>query len=224
MRLLLTICLCFFLNQIQSQVFVVSSGTDMIISAGSTVNAGGLMLTPNANFKLSNISLHQNKDVVNFIGHSVANRTYKFSSTTETFSGELRIYYQEGELIGHKEESLKIHLHDGVKWHAKESKINNLDSNHVSSKTFSHSLNELALASLNDDSELTVFGNPVTYKLVFRITNSAKVTFYNMEGNLIWNKYLNDGFHYIDILGLPQGLYFLKANQTIKKIVLLSNN
>ncbi|MDG1212940.1 MAG: hypothetical protein P8N20_02365, partial [Flavobacteriaceae bacterium] len=83
---------------IRSQsIFVGSNASEkMTIKGNSYLYYDGLTLTPSSDFHLSNTKLSKSGSTSNTISSSI-NRSYLFNTTTASFTGSLKISYQEGE-------------------------------------------------------------------------------------------------------------------------------
>ena len=141
------IILLFVSNKLESQIFTVSSGTDLFISSGTTFSADGLTLVPSANLTLTNLSLTKNSTISNAASPTAVSRFYKFSATTNSFSGTLQVNYSDGELAGLTESTLQVNVHNGTIWGNYASTTNDASNNYVLSNSLSSvALNEIALA------------------------------------------------------------------------------
>ena len=143
--------ICFFvLNfNLRSQIFTVSSGTDLVIKSGATFSADNLTLVPSADYTLSNLSLARNATKTNaFTDPFAVSRFYKFSATTNAYSGTIQVNYSDGELNGLTESTLRVNVHNGTSWSDYASTTNETTNNYVLSNSLSAvALNEIALAS-----------------------------------------------------------------------------
>ena len=143
--------ICFFvLNfNLRSQIFTVSSGTDLVIKSGATFSVDNLTLVPSADYTLSNLSLARNATKTNaFTDPFAVSRFYKFSATTNAYSGTIQVNYSDGELNGLTESTLRVNVHNGTSWSDYASTTNETTNNYVLSNSLSAvALNEIALAS-----------------------------------------------------------------------------
>lgn len=131
---------------LQSQIFTVSSGTDLFIAANTIFSADKLTLTPSSNLTLTNVSLTNNSTVTNSTSATYAARVYKFSSTTNAFSGTIQVNYLDAELSGLTESTLQANVHNGTQWMPYTSATNDVSGNIVLSNSISSvALNEIAL-------------------------------------------------------------------------------
>ena len=81
----------------------------MTIKGNSYLYYDGLTLTPSSDFHLSNTKLSKSGSTSNTISSSI-NRSYLFNTTTASFTGSLKITYQDSELNGETENSLGLVL------------------------------------------------------------------------------------------------------------------
>ena len=101
---------------LQAQILSAGVGTEFSIGAGTTVSADGLELTPSALYSLSNITLSKSNTVSNSTSLSYINSVYQFSATAPSFSGALKMYYNNIELNGLTPSGLKLLVHNGTTW------------------------------------------------------------------------------------------------------------
>ncbi len=111
---------CFLLGLLsfttQAQVISVTPGTDFNIVAATVISADSMDLVPAANFTINGSSLVKNNVVNNSTGITHLNRVYQFSTATNAFSGALKMYYNNAEVNGLTESSLKLLFHNGSSW------------------------------------------------------------------------------------------------------------
>lgn len=135
---------------LQAQILTVSPGTDLVIKPGTVFFADNIILTPAADFTLSNISLSRNTIVSHPVLNTYIARVYQFSASTNPFSGSIQINYQDGaELNGLSESDLQLNIHNGLSWQAFASTTNDVVNNYVLTTSLSGlQLNELTLAAI----------------------------------------------------------------------------
>ena len=135
----------FFVNIISSQIISVVSGSTIDIASGTVLSADGLEVIPTTNFSL-NASITKSTTLNNSAAFPYIPRVYQFSQTTNPFSGTIKIYYQDSELVGlgFTESTSKILYHDGTSWAIDNSSANDATLNTTLSSTLSAKLlNEL---------------------------------------------------------------------------------
>jgi hypothetical protein len=134
---------------LQAQSLVVSSGTDLVIKQGTVFSSDGLVLTPSADFTLSNVNITRNTTTTHPAINTYIGRVYTFSSGTAPFNGTIRVNYQDGaELNGLSETNLQLNTFNGSVWQAFPSATNDPVNNYVISGSISGlQLDELTLAS-----------------------------------------------------------------------------
>jgi hypothetical protein len=150
-----TLCILFLLtaskfSSLQAQIFSVSPGTDLVIKQGTVFSADDLVLTPSADFTLSNVSLRRNPTVTHTAINTYIARVYKFSAGTNLFNGTIRINYKDGaELNSLPESSLQLNAFDGTAWQSFASATNDPVNNYVVTGSISGlQLDEMTLASI----------------------------------------------------------------------------
>ena len=135
---------------LQAQIISISPGTDLLIKQGTAFSFDSLILTPSADFTLSNVSVSRSSVVSHPAANPYIARVYQFSSST-TFAGTIQINYLDGaELNGLAEADLQLNAHDGVTWQAFASGTNDPVNNYVLTTSLSGlQLDEITLASVN---------------------------------------------------------------------------
>ena len=135
---------------LQAQILTVSPGTDLVIKPGTLFFADNFILTPSADFTLSNISLSRNTLLIHPVLNTYIARVYQFSTSTNPFSGTIQINYQDGaELNGLSETDLQLNVHNGFTWQQFASTTNDVVNNYVLSTSLPGvQLNELTLAAI----------------------------------------------------------------------------
>ncbi len=127
-------------------IMAVASDSGFNIKSGTIICADGLDITPSSNFSLTS-SLSLSSTVSNSTTIPHINRSYQFSTTTNPFSGDLKINYNDTELNSLVESDLKILYNDGSSWNIDNSSTNDATINYVSTTFGAKSLNELSLAA-----------------------------------------------------------------------------
>ena len=133
---------------IRSQsIFVGSNASEkMTIKGNSYLYYDGLTLTPSSDFHLSNTKLSKLGATTNTISSSI-NRSYLFNTTTASFTGSLKISYQEGELNGETENSLGLVLFIGSNWENQSTTNSDTSSNFIIASVNDKTLKEITLSN-----------------------------------------------------------------------------
>ena len=146
----LSLLFLLFYNFSRSQIITLSPGSDLTIKQGTPFFADNIILTPSSDFTLSNVSLSRNTTATHTPNNIYISRVYRFSNTTNPFSGSIQFNYQDAELNGLPESTLQLNIHDGTTWRFFNSAGNDIVNNYVLTTSLSGvQLNELALASSN---------------------------------------------------------------------------
>lgn len=149
--------------QAQIQILTITNGSSMKVLSGTTLDMGGLTLTPSADFTLSGENtLSLTTTVVKPTSRSYIPRVYQFTNTTATYSGSIVINYLDDELNTVPEADLKTYIHNGTSWMLFNSTVTPT-SNFVTSDVLNSSLEELTLA-LPNASFITV-NSPHSYQI-----------------------------------------------------------
>lgn len=139
-----------YCNFLHAQIITVTSGSDLTILAGTPFSADGLILTPSADYTLSNVSLSRTSTVVNTNSSPYIARVYQFSTTMNPFSGTVQINYQPGELNGIVPSTLQLNAHNGTSWNSFVTAVNDGPNNFVLSGALSgQPLSEMTLGVLS---------------------------------------------------------------------------
>ena len=132
-----------------AQLTVDGPGSSLTIQNGTQLHADGLTLIPSADFTLSNFTLSKSATVVHTTVNTYISRVYRFSNTSNAFSGSIQINYNDGaELNGLAEADLTLNIHNGTNWAQYPASTRDAINNFVLTNGLSGiTLNELTLAS-----------------------------------------------------------------------------
>lgn len=80
-----------------------------------------------------------------------------------------------------------------------------------------------------DDSQIKIIESPFNDCLKIEIndlidSDKNQVFIYNIEGNIIFKSYINNKINYIDLSGNPNGIYFVKYKNSLKKCMKININ
>ena len=148
-----------------AQVITALPGSDITIKQGTVFFADNLVLTPSADFTISNTTLSHNITVSHQASSPYIARVYHFSGATAPFSGSIKINYTDGaELNGLAESGLQLNIHNGIGWQAFNAAANDVTNNYV----FTPSISNIIL------SEMTLAENDAPLPLQWRSFTVAK--------------------------------------------------
>jgi hypothetical protein len=128
-----------------AQLSVGSEGIS--IAAGSTFSTEGVTLIPQGVFTLTNNTLQKSATPVNIGGsvNSIANVVY--ASSPLSFTGTVRLYYQESELNGNPEAGLKLAYRSSGTWNSSNTSSVNTTDNYVEETVTSRSFDGLTAST-----------------------------------------------------------------------------
>ena len=201
------------LHAANSQIISVAVGTNMNIEAGTVFSADNMVLIPSAKFTLTGISLVRNSSIINASTTlSAIARVYKFSKTSNPFSGTLQINYQTGtELKTMAESNLKMYIQNGTIWNLYTGGIQNLIDHSISSLPISAvALNEVTLGACTPPVTPTISLTQATC-----ILGTGSISVSSTKTALTFS---NDGINYTNTTGIFAGLipgtYYITAKNT----------
>lgn len=142
--------LALHLSSVWSQpVIHIENGVDLFIQPQTAVNLGGLVITPSGNFTLTNTSLERTATLQQPTANSHIQRVYRFSNTVPSFSGNIRLYYEDDELNQLPEATLTLNINNGTAWQDFKTNVTRNGQNNFveTGMPSSVSLLELTLAS-----------------------------------------------------------------------------
>jgi hypothetical protein len=114
--LLLSICSALLWLQGSSQLSV-GSTDPLYIQSGTTFFVDSLVLIPSTNTTVSNTNLTKSYSSISGPGGALSiTRVYNFSTALPTYNGEAGIIYDDAELAGNPEASLRIAYRTGPTW------------------------------------------------------------------------------------------------------------
>ena len=132
----------------KAQTIFIGSDTNekLFIANGTSFFTQGLTLTPSVDFMFSNNQISLINTVSNTIGSAI-NRSYLFSSVTNSFTGGLKITYQDSELNDETEADLNLVLFSGSQWNNQTTTKSSTISNFILASVSNKSFNEITLNS-----------------------------------------------------------------------------
>lgn len=132
----------------QAQLLTVAPGTNLTIMNGTVFKVDDLILTPSADFIISNNTLTKSTTAIHFSPNPYISRVYQFTNTTDPFTGSVQINYNDGaELNGIPETQLTLNIHNGALWLPYTASTRDATNNYVLSNGVVTGLNELTLAN-----------------------------------------------------------------------------
>jgi hypothetical protein len=146
-----TLLFFLFSNLTQAQEITIASGTAFKIPSGVIFHVNGISLTPSATFDLNGLSITKNAAITPLQPINTRPsllRAYTFSATSPSFSGTIRVDYQDGELNGLNENTLEVNYYQDTNWYNVPTASNDATNNYVISNALTtQSLKEITLAS-----------------------------------------------------------------------------
>ena len=129
-------------------VFIGSNVNEKItLKTNTYIHIDGLTINPTADFNIVNNTISKLGTTSNTISSSI-NRSYYFNNSTASFTGSLKIAYQDSELNGETESDLKLVLFSSNQF---------INQTTISSNTFSNFL--VANVTNKSFNEITLFNN-----------------------------------------------------------------
>ena len=106
-----------FTTMIRAQLLKVSAGTDLTILSGTAFKIDSMVLTPSADFVISNNTVVKSTTIIHSSVNPYIARVYQFTNNTNPFTGSLQVNYTDGaELNGIPEGSLALNVNNGTSW------------------------------------------------------------------------------------------------------------
>ena len=97
--------------------FYISSGTSFYISPNNEVAIDQLGLKPSIAFTVNGTNnVSRSTSIVHPANNSYISRVFQFGSTTNSFSGDITIFYEDAELNGIPENALTLNVYNGTRW------------------------------------------------------------------------------------------------------------
>ncbi|MDA7699128.1 cadherin domain-containing protein [Flavobacteriaceae bacterium] len=137
-------------------IYIGSNASEkMTIKGNSYIHYDGLTHTPSSDFHLSNTKLSKLGATSNTISSSI-NRSYLFTTATSSFTGSLKITYQDSELNGESESSLGLVLFSGSTWENQTTTSSDTSSNFIVASVNGKTLNEITLSVNHPPTDITL--------------------------------------------------------------------
>ncbi|MDB9779261.1 thrombospondin type 3 repeat-containing protein, partial [Flavobacteriaceae bacterium] len=144
-RILLFVFLS-FVSVIRGQSLFIGSNTNekITLKTNTYIHIDGLTINPTADFNIVNNTISKLGTTSNTISSSI-NRSYYFNNSTASFTGSLKIAYQDSELNGETESDLKLVLFSSNQFLNQTTIISNTFSNFLVANVTNKSFNEITL-------------------------------------------------------------------------------
>ena len=113
----------------------------MTITAGGTLHADGLSITPTEDITFSNTMLSRVSASTAKLSNQVS-RVYQFSNPSASFIGNLSMNYSDSELNGLTEQDLQLFIFNPSKWYRQATQTD------VTNNSLSSSISSLALSEI----------------------------------------------------------------------------
>lgn len=245
MKITISLACLLFTMMARAQLLKVSAGTDLTILSGTVFKTEGFTLTPSADFIISDNSIIKSATVTHTSAQPYISRVYQFTNNTNPYSGSVQINYTDGaELNGIPENSLMLNVHNGTSWSdypvalpaaGNSSTASNYSYLHTTPATginyyriLQTDINNRSsyrvfrvLKFTADDASFTIIKTPVTNNvLTVRVNTVTGLALYTTGGTLLWQEQVNAGTKDIDVSRYPKGVYLLKANSNVQKILI----
>lgn len=106
-----------FTSLTQAQLLTVARNSHLTILNGTMFKVDSFLLTPSANFIISNNTLSKSTTVIHFTPNCFISRVYQFNDNTNPFIGSVQINYIYGaELNGIPENLQTFSIYNGSNW------------------------------------------------------------------------------------------------------------
>ena len=150
----------------KAQTVFIGSDTNekLFIANGTSFFTQGLTITPNVDFIFANNKISFINTVSNTIGSAI-NRSYLFSSITNSFTGGLKIAYQDSELNDETESDLNLVLFSGSQWYNQTTTESSTISNFILASVANKSFNEITLNSNSAPTDIKLSSSSVNENL-----------------------------------------------------------
>ena len=126
-------------------VFIGSNVNEKItLKTNTYIHIDGLTINPTADFNIVNNTISKLGTTSNTISSSI-NRSYYFNNSTASFTGSLKIAYQDSELNGETESDLKLVLFSSNQFFNQTTISSNTFSNFLVANVTNKSFNEITL-------------------------------------------------------------------------------
>ena len=126
---------------IQADQIHFGSEEGMTITAGGTLHADGLSITPTEDITFSNTMLSRVSASTAKLSNQVS-RVYQFSNPSASFIGNLSMNYSDSELNGLTEQDLQLFIFNPSKWYRQATQTD------VTNNSLSSSISSLALSEI----------------------------------------------------------------------------
>ena len=149
----------------KAQTLDIGSNTSekLTITENTSLYIEGLTISPSSDFHLSDTKLSKLGTTTNTISSSI-NRSYLFNTATASFTGSLKITYQDSELNGETENSLGLVLFLGSTWDNQTTTSSDTSSNFIVASVNGKTLKEITLSNYvnNPPTDISLTSNIIS--------------------------------------------------------------
>ena len=164
-----------------AQIISVAAGTNFVVKSGTQLGLDGLLLTPSADLSLADFSVSLSATLNHSTLNTAVARSYQFGTTIPVFSGDIQLFYQDGELNGLTESGLQLNVHNGSSWQNWSASSSDAVNNFITTNGLSSvSLAELTLADALQPLPLR-WGGITAY----RSGNQVKIDWTTLQESLV---------------------------------------
>lgn len=222
-------------------IISLSPGSNIFISAGTTVSFDDLALIPSADISFTGINrLSKTKRALQPPSDAYVRSVFDFAATTVPFSGTVVFRYTDAELNNIPEETLTLNVYDGQQWRMFGTNVKRDPGFNLVTTTGLSDINlkEIILASdfvplpanvtnrvaappYNTSNRLQLYPNPATANLTVLVmptqNNTATLTMINAAGEKVQQLFRlltrGDNLLRLNVQNLPAGTYLLSVLQ-----------
>ena len=202
-----------------SQILSVNSGSSVSIASGSSVNLGGLKITPADTYVISgDNAISRASTPISSGSNSSVSRVYSSTALLSGFTGTLNFSYLEGELNGIEEADLVLELQsDDDSWTSYTGTRD--ETNNTVSYTFNDPVSfkavtasaagaTLTIEDINPaGSSILVYPNPTADRIYIQADTNSKAELFDLMGR----KVRSTNQSQMDMSTLSSGNYILQV-------------
>ena len=198
-----------------AQVLTVGENGSVEVKSGATLNAGGLELSPDADYTIAGTnSIEKTLTAISIDGVESMARHYEAAEDLTGFTGTIVYNYEDADMNGIDHfAALQILDTSGGSWmnYADEDSadytVTHAFADAVQIKAVTANDATLSIETVDGNMSISIYPNPTAAILNVKFDKDLELTIYNLLGQQV----LNSNSKTLDISGLNDGTYILVA-------------
>lgn len=208
------------LTYLTAQEIVISSGANIQVAAGASLNVDGLELAPSVSFSFTENTFTKSSTAIMANSNESMDRVYTLVNPVIAFQGTIVFNYEDADENGIADADAVLELNQGGTWvnYPDTDGVDNMVTSTIGSAvnftqvTASSSSATLTVGPTSEKLFVKVYPNPVVNEIHISHTEAIEATIFNQLGQEV----LRTNQKTIDFSSFAKGLYILQVNNKNK--------